>query len=71
MASSLMIEYRGHGALGAHRLRERKSEWREVIRADARFTETLIAVELLTGVGPPDTAEPDAAERAPFGFSRA
>jgi hypothetical protein len=64
----LMIEYEDMAAYGARAAFENANpEWRKLFEPTRDSPETLISVELLTEL-PPDTAEPDAAERAPFGF---
>jgi hypothetical protein len=64
----LMIEYEDMAAYGARTAFEHSNaEWRKLFEPTRDSPETLISVELLTEL-PPDAAERDDAERAPFGF---
>ncbi len=64
----LMIEYDDMAAYGARTAFENANrEWRRLFEPTRDSPETLVSVELLTEM-PPDTALPDADERAPFGF---
>ncbi len=64
----LMIEYEDMAAYGARTAFENaNAEWRTLFEPTRDSSETLISAELLTEL-PPDAAEPDQAERMPFGF---
>ena len=64
----LMIEYEDMAAYGARTAFENgNAEWRRLFEPTRDSPETLVSVELLTEL-PPDAAEPEVADRVPFGF---
>ena len=65
---TLMIEYPDMTAYGARTAFENgNAAWRRLFEPTRDSPEALVSVELLTEL-PPDAAEPDVADRVPFGF---
>jgi hypothetical protein len=64
----LMIEYPDMAAYGARTAFENSNaEWRQLFEPARDSPETLVSVELLAEIQP-DTADPAAGDRVPFGF---